>query len=291
MKRLILSLLLLAPALSYAQRHHEIGLMGGVSNYYGDLQDEKLFPDYNYHPVGGILYKYFVSPRLGVRFGAAYTRLGAADSLSQVSIKRARNLDFSTDLVEFHAGAEFNFLPVDVDRMKVSPYIFGGVALFYSNPYTQDLNGDKVFLRAMSTEGQGLPQYPDRKEYNLVNVAFPFGGGLKFFVGKTLMITTELGFRYCATDYLDDVSKSYVNLDTLAAMRGKLAADLSYRGDEISTWDGKYPDYRYQRGDSKNYDWYWFGGINIAVYFDAFGNLRDYWQTHCPYVFRNRRDR
>lgn len=281
---------MLAPALSYAQRHHEIGLMGGVSNYYGDLQDEHLFPDYNYHAVAGVVYKYFVSPRLGVRFGLAYTKLSAADSLSQVTIKRARNLNFSSDLIEFHAGAEFNFLPVDVNRMKVSPYIFGGVALFYSNPYTTDLNNDKVFLRAMSTEGQGLPQYPDRKEYNLVNVAFPFGGGLKFFVGKTLMITTELGFRYCATDYLDDVSKSYVNLDTLAAMRGKLAADLAFRGDEIAAWDGKYPDYRYQRGDSKNYDWYWFGGINVAIYFDAFGNLRNYWQTNCPYIFRKRKD-
>jgi len=290
MKRLLLAALLLTPLMGFAQRHHEIGLMGGVSNYYGDLQDEKMFSDYNYHAMGGIVYKYYLHPRVGIRFGVAYTQLSAADSLSAVPVKRARNLNFTTDLIEFHGGLELNLFAVDVDRMKFSPYIFGGVALFYSNPYTNNLAGEKVFLRPLSTEGQGLPQYPDRKEYNLVNVSFPFGGGLKFFVGKTLMITTELGFRYCATDYLDDVSKSYVNLDTLASMRGRMAADLAYRGDELGSWDGKYPDYKFQRGDSKNYDWYWFGGINVAIYFDAFGNLRDYWQTHCPTVFGKRRD-
>lgn len=286
MKRLILAAAFLLPIAAQAQRHHEIGLMAGVSNYYGDLQDERLFPDYNYHAMGGIIYKFFLSPHFGVRFGAAYSQLSAADSLSHVLVKRDRNLNFTSNLIEFHGAAEFNFLPVDIDRMKVSPYVFGGIALFYSNPYTNGYNGEKIFLRPLSTEGEGLAKYPDRKEYSLVNVAFPFGGGLKALVGKTLLISAELGFRYCATDYVDDVSKSYVNLDTLASVKGKLAADLAYRGDELGSWDGKYPDYKFQRGDSKNYDWYWFGGINIGIYFDAFGNLRHYWQTHCPSVLR-----
>jgi hypothetical protein len=101
------------------------------------------------------------------------------------------------------------------------------------------------------------------------------------------MITTELGFRYTTTDYLDDVSKSYVNMDTLFAYKGRQAVDLSYRGDETKNWDGHYyPNYKYQRGDSKANDWYWFGGISVAIYFRAFGNVKEYWQTHCPRVFR-----
>lgn len=284
MKRLLLCIFILSPLLSHAQAHHEIGLMAGVSNYYGDLQDE-VFPSSGYKPMGGILYKYFANPHVGIRAGVAYTQIGAADSLSTIPVKRSRNLSFATSLLEGHAALELNMLPIDIHRVKVTPYVFGGISVFYYNPHTTNPNGDKVYLRPLSTEGQGLSQYPDRKEYSLVNVAFPVGGGLKFFIGKTLMVTTEIGFRYCATDYLDDVSKSYVQLDTLASFKGAQAADLSFRGDEVPGWDGNYPQYKFQRGDSKANDWYWFGGVNVAIYLDAFGNVKDYIKTKCPTIF------
>lgn len=288
MKRFLLSLALLLPMCVQAQSHHEIGIMAGVSNYYGDLQD-KVFADYGYKPMGGIIYKYFFNPHLGMRFGASYASITAADSLSSSQVKRDRNLRFGSSVFEVHGGLELNFLPIDIDRMKVTPYIFGGIGVFYFNPYTDGFNGEKVYLRPLSTEGQGLAQYPDRKEYSPVAVSFPFGGGMKFLIGKTLVVTTELGFRYTTTDYLDDVSKSYVNLDTLAAYRGKQAAQLSYRGDETRTWDGHYyPDYKYQRGDSKSNDWYWFGGVSVSIYFRAFGNVGQYIQTHCPKMFGGR---
>ncbi len=290
MKRLLYSALLLAAFLPFsagAQMHHEIGLMAGVANYYGDLQTETV-PSYGYKPMGGIQYKFFMSPHVGLRLGASFCQLSAADSLSNIAVNRARHLSFATNLFEVHGGLELNLLPIDVDRMKVTPYVFGGIALFYYNPYTTAANGDKVFLRPLSTEGEGLSQYPDRKEYKLVNVAFPVGGGLKFFVGKTLMITTEIGLRYCATDYLDDVSRSYVNLDTLQGYRGALATQLSFRGNEVAGWDGNYPTYKYQRGDPKQNDWYYFAGIGITVYFPALGNIKEYIQTKCPNFFPTR---
>ncbi|MBS1781653.1 MAG: hypothetical protein JSS78_01160 [Bacteroidetes bacterium] len=287
MKRILGCLLMMLPLFVSAQSHHEIGLFAGVSNYHGDLQD-KWFPSYGYKPNMGIVYKYFMHPRVGVRFGANYTRLTAADSLSDIPAKRARNLRFETGLFEVHGGLEVNLFAVDIDRAKISPYIFAGIGVFYYNSFTDGLNGEKVYLRPLSTEGQGLPNYPDRKQYSLVNACFPIGGGLKFFIGKTLMITTEIGFRYTTTDYLDDVSRSYVNMDTLMAYRSKQAVDLSFRGNEVRGWDGNYPDYKYQRGDSKSNDWYWFGGISVAIYFDAFGNLANYWQTKCPNIFGRR---
>ena len=293
LKRILPALALLFATLSAtAQAHHEFGISAGVSNYRGDLQQE-WFAKKNYHPVGGVFYKYFFNPHLGFRLGANYTQLAAADSLSDVPVYKARNLSFKTNLFEFNAGLELNLLPITIDRFKVSPYIFGGVAVFYHNPFAYDTTGDRVYLRPLSTEGQGLSQYPDRKEYSLVNVAFPIGGGLKFFVGNTLMITTEMGFRYCATDYMDDVSKSYVSLDTLRVYRGQQSADFSFRGDELApfgTEGGKnYPDYKYSRGDSKANDWYWFGTLNVAIYFEAFGNVGHYLQTRCPNPFRRSR--
>ena len=281
MKRILLCLALFLSFCSQAQEHHEIGLTVGVANYYGDLQD-KLFPSYGYQPMAGIIYKYFMSPRVGLRFGATYTNLTAADSLSDIPVHKARNLSFATHLFELHGALEINLLPIEVNKMKATPYIFGGISVFYFDPYAEDSNGNKVFLRPLSTEGEGLPMYPDRKQYSRVNVAFPFGGGFKFFVGKTLMLTTELGFRYTNTDYLDDVSKSYVNLDTLGAYKGKLAKYMSYRG-RAGTGDS--PGYGNQRGDSKSNDWYWYGNVTVTVYFKAIKNAKEYVKTKCPIFF------
>jgi hypothetical protein len=286
MKKSILLFLALAPLLAFAQasRHHEMGIFGGTANYFGDLKPD-FFGDYGYSPVGGLQYKYFVSPRLGFRFGANFAEITAADSLSRIPSQRERNLNFTTNLFELHGGFELNLLKIDLDYYKLSPYAFGGLGVYYSNPFTGDLNYNKIYLRPLSTEGQGLPPYTDRKMYNLVNFSMPMGGGLKLLVGKKVMITTELGVRLAFSDYLDDVSKSFVNMDTLYHYKGKQAVDLSWRNDELY---GKtlneirnYPNQGYRRGDNRGNDWYWFGGIGVAIYFDSFGNLWPNRQTQC----------
>jgi hypothetical protein len=265
-----------------ANDHHEIGLMLGASNYYGDLQP-KFFADYGYQPMAGIVYKYFMSPHVGLRASVSYTNLGAADSLSIIQANHARNLSFATRLLEGSGALEINFLPVDILRRKVTPYIFGGLSVFYFNPYVVDANDNKVYLRPLSTEGEGLPQYPDRKQYSLVNLAFPFGGGMKFFIGQRIMLTGELGFRYTNTDYLDDVSKSYVNPDTLQKYKGKVARQMADRGLHPQYDYHKYGD---QRGDPTSNDWYWYGNITCTIYFHSFGNPKEYLKTKCPGIFR-----
>lgn len=273
------------PLFLQAQVHHEVGITVGIANYYGDLQPKFWAPN-GYMPMGGIVYKYFMSPHIGMRFGASYTNLTAADSLSEIPVNLSRNLSFNTHLLEMHGALELNFLPIEILRMKVTPYVFGGISAFYFNPFTEDANGNKVFLRPLSTEGQGLPMYPDRKEYSLINVAFPFGGGMKFFIGQRIMLTTELGFRYTNTDYLDDVSKSYVNLDTLQAYKGKVARQMAYRGNTTASWDKNNPNYGFQRGDSKANDWFWYGNITATIYLRSLGNPKEYLKTRCPGFFR-----
>ena len=284
MLRRILFVFCCLPLFANAQKHHEMGIFGGTSSYYGDLQ-EKWFPKEGYRACGGLLYKHFVHPMVGFRFGATYASLYGADSLSESPAVSRRNLNFQTNLFEAHGALEINLIPVDFDEYKFSPYIFAGLSLFYYNPFTQDINDEKVYLRPLSTEGQGLSQYTDRKVYSLVNVGVPLGGGVKVMIGKTVMLSGEIGFRYTATDYLDDVSKTYVNLDTLQKYKGKQSVDLSFRTDETPNWDGNYPNDKFVRGDNKSKDWYWFAGINVAIYFEAFGNLIPYKKTRCPKKF------
>ncbi len=259
--------------------------MGGVANYYGDLRPT-LLPSSGYKPVMGLLYKFFMSPHIGLRCGVSYNTLTANDNKSNIAADQARNLSFSTSLYELHGGLEINFVPIEIKKKKVSPYIFGGVSVFYFNPYALDNGGNKVFLKPLSTEGQGLAMYPDRKQYSLVNMSFPFGGGLKFFMGRRMMLCAEVGYRYTNTDYLDDVSKSYVDLNVLQAEKSPLSKQMSYRGNTVSGWNGTYPAYGTPRGDNQANDWYWYSNVTLTVFFRSFSYAADYIKTKCPRVFR-----
>lgn len=284
MKRLLLIVIALMPAFwASAQKHHEIGVMAGVSGFYGDMQQEYVPNSKMIKPSVGIIYKYFFNQHLGIRAAVSYIDICGYDSLSPIRANQLRNLNFTNHLLEGQVGLELNILPIE--KYKVSPYIFGGVAVTYGNPFTRDQNGEKFHLHNMSTEGEGLPQYPDRKTYSLTNASFPIGAGIKGFIGETVMLSAEICLRYSSTDYLDDVSRSYVNLDTLKAYKGDKAVELAYRGNEIHDWDGNYPNYKFQRGDFKKNDWYWTVGVTATIYFKAFGNVKEWVQTKCPRLF------
>lgn len=281
MLKKFLIVLLFFPCVVLAQKkHHEIGIFGGTSSYYGDLQ-QKWFPGEGYRAAGGLVYKYFMHPNVGLRSSINYASLYGSDSLSNIPAIKMRNLDFETNVLEFAIGIEANLLPIDVDEYKISPYVFAQMGLFYYNPYILDADNEKLYLRPLGTEGQGLRGYPERTPYSLVNVAFPLGAGVKCLIGKKVLLNVEMGFRYTTTDYLDDVSKSYVNFDALFE-NGQKTIDYSFRTDELASWDGNYPNEGFKRGDDSRNDWYWFGGVSLSIYFDSFGNPFVNKQSRCP---------
>ncbi len=280
LRKILLALLLFPFAVSAQVQHHEIGIFGGTSSYYGDLQ-QNFFPSNGYRAAGGLVYKYFMHPNIGLRTSINYASLYGADSLSDIPAIKMRNLDFETNLLEVAAGFEANLLGVDPSEYKFSPYIFAQMALFYYNPYILGDDQEKLYLRPLGTEGQGLDQYPDRAPYSLVNVAFPLGAGVKFLLGNKIFLNLEMGVRYTTTDYLDDVSKDYVNFDALF-LNGQQTVDYSFRTDELPNWDGNYPNEGFNRGDDSQNDWYWFAGVSVSVYFDSFGNPYKHKQARCP---------
>lgn len=100
---------------------------------------------------------------------------------------------------------------------------------FYFNP-TTELNGNEFELQPLGTEGQGMEGYKDK--YSRVAGAFLFGWGLAVKINRKLIIHADIIGRRSTTNYLDDVSKTYVNYDELKAGNGILAATLSDRTPE-----------------------------------------------------------
>jgi hypothetical protein len=113
--------------------------------------------------------------------------------------------------------------------------VFGGVALFHFDPYAYDTTGRKVFLRGLSTEGEGLAAYPGRKEYSLWQVSIPFGGGIKFRISDRVVLAYEIGDEEdCLRIYLDDVSKELCQSGrTDWQLKGSEAVEMAYRGNEL----------------------------------------------------------
>ena len=94
---------------------------------------------------------------------------------------------------------------------KWSPFVSAGVGLFHFNPKAQ-LNGEWVRLQPLGTEGQGLSSiFPERKLYSLLQPNVQLGAGVKFMLNQDLFLNFEINHRYTPTDYLDDVSTTYVD--------------------------------------------------------------------------------
>ena len=251
------------------QRIH-VGLFGGLAAYTGDLTD-KIYPKKVTNGAIGVTINYELSDQIMIRTGFTYAIVGGADRFSDKADARLRNLAFETSIAEFSAVGEYYLL--NLYDSRVSPYAFAGFAVYHYNPYAYS-NGQKVFLKPLSTEGQGITGYPDRKPYSLTQLAIPFGGGVKFAITEKLRVGAELGLRKLFTDYLDDVSKNYIDPADLLAAKGQLAVTMSYRGGEVTGGSPLYPSKATQRGSPKSKDYYYFTGIHLTYKLEAGGGGR-----------------
>jgi hypothetical protein len=175
-----------------------------------------------------------------------------------------RNLNFSTRLWEAYGAVEFYptvFMEQYEDlKGKLRPYGIVGVGVYHFNPKTQDKNGNWVALQPLHTEGQGFPQYPDRKEYKLTQMELPIGFGFKYYLKENMFIGLEVLHRKLFTDYVDDVSTTYIDpiyfSQNLSPANAALARQLNYRG--TYSWATTRPSaiVGEKRGDPKQNDAY-----------------------------------
>ncbi len=123
-----------------------------------------------------------------------------------------RNLSFNTNVWELSLQGDFNFfrfMPGE-PGYNFTPYITFGIGAFNYDPFAF-LKGQKIFLRPLGTEGQESSLYPDRKQYSSISYSIPFGAGMKYSFNERTNIGFEILYRFTNTDYLDDVSKTYVD--------------------------------------------------------------------------------
>jgi hypothetical protein len=190
-------------------------------------------------------YRYNVNKFFAVRANLMYGMVKADDSNTDGKapgpdgppddswFRARRNLNFETHLFEFQALAEINLKKYLHDagsgsKERWSPYIAGGLGFFYFNPYTK-LNGDKVKLKPLGTEGQNIGY---KKPYSNFQFDLMALVGIKYNVTERFSIAIEGVYHQTFTDYLDDVSGSYINPQDISKLspEGQILQNRSNAG-------------------------------------------------------------
>jgi opacity protein-like surface antigen len=251
----------------------EFGFSAGAAHYFGDLNTRAKINRPKL-AVGAFFRKQFGN-YIGLRVSAHFAQLGYSDIYNKNNeYQRRRNLSFNSNIFELAVQGDFNFfkfVPSDPYH-NFTPYITFGVGVFSYDPYAF-LSGKKVFLRPLGTEGQGSAAYADRKPYNTMAVCIPIGGGVKYALNDRMNVGFEVVYRLTTTDYLDDVSKTYVGSDKFPPLPdgtpsvAQLLQDRSYETGDVIGIEGR------QRGFSKQLDHYVMAEFSISF------NLTSY---RCP---------
>lgn len=248
-----------------AQQGWELGGWAGGAHYFGDLNTT--FSLKSPGLAAGIVARYNFNERLCLKFSGNYIKIGANDADSDNSFERTRNLSFKSDILDATFQFEFNFLPYihGSSDQFYTPYLFAGFSILNFDPEA-DLNGETIPLRTLGTEGQFRGE-----EYYSIAGALAYGVGLKFDLTYRWSVNIELSARKLFTDYIDDVSGNYPDLDDLEAMRGPEAVALSDRSITSEGFPALIGEEGRQRGNGRDNDTYATLGIGIVYYF---GSLR-----------------
>jgi len=300
---IVLSANLSSFAQSGEQSMTELGFSIGPSNFLGDLQGNQgkgtAFLKDNNFPTTKLMFGaylgYYPSEWYGFRFAINFGKLEADDNDIKgkgglEEARKIRNSNFRSKLFEAMLLAEvyptafIEYEPSDVFQ-KLRPYGVLGVGVFKFNPQGQNPNnGQWVDLQPLHTEGQGFPEYPNRKEYKLTQLNIPMGFGAKYYLTENLNLSAEVLHRKTFTDYIDDVSTTYVDP---AVFYNHLPLAQAQLAERMANKSGVNTPTRFQPGDKRgtatNNDAYY--SFNLKIAFRLGGTDRWGTSTRCPIRF------
>lgn len=217
------SAVILTSSLAFAQlvQRSEIGFGLGTFNYTGDLVRSYDFG--NSQPAATIFYRNNISKVISFRASFTAGKLSASDADNAIdAFGQKRNASFDIFLSEVSGVYEYHFLNWrdDIRRLRFTPYLFAGLALFNMSGMTNKA-----------------------AQYSTIQMAVPFGGGMKYVVNPKYYIALEFGMRKTFFDYLDNISDG----------------DKAYKN--------------YQYGNGNDYDNYFFLGLTLT---------RTFYDIPCP---------
>ena len=250
--RMLLAVLLTVSGSSFlSAQYFDGGFTLGAAHYTGELTNHRL----DFEEAGsvfGVFGRYNYSEHLAMRGALSRALVSGADA----NTGTARNLSFRSEVIELSGVFEYNLLKYNIPAQQTStPFLFAGLAGYYFNPQAQ-LGGQWHDLQPLRTEGQGMDGSATAP-YRRLQVAVPFGVGFKFALGLRANLGFRVGYRKLFTDYLDDVSTVYPDIETL----DPLSRELSYR----ALQDAPLNPAGQERGNPLNTDGYLFSSINVSV--------------------------
>ncbi len=293
----------------------EAGVNFGPTFFLGDLggnygKGTRFIKDLNLEltkMMKGAFIAVYPTDWLGLRVAGQITYIEGRDNIINTTgvdelWRKQRNLDFRSKVKEVYGAIEIYPTMLfqqngDEYEPKFKPYGFIGVGIFKFDPEGSltNANGDKSWhkLHPLRTEGQGMPQYPDKKPYALTQMNIPMGLGVRIKMGDRMNISPELLYRKCFTDYIDDVSTTYidpVDFDrNLSPQDAAIARQIHDKTVGIVTPGVNRYEPGTQRGNSHNMDAYFSFVIKLGVRFGAIDESsperRARNQRRCPHFF------
>lgn len=253
---------------------HEIFFGAGTTNFLGELGGSNTtgshsikdfdFKSSRYVFYGG--YNYRLNERWSIGGTFSYARVFGNDKFTQETHRNSRNMHFRSPILELSPLVYFSVLTERYSRTRsvgqrgrgtTRPdiYLFTGVSGFWFNPKAQYTDGKWYALQPLGTEGQGI--IPTREKYSRFSVAIPIGFGVYFPIDRRTSIGFEYGFRYTFTDYMDDVSGTYVD----PSIFGSDEIARYFADPTEGSWKGAATGE--QRGQSKFNDTYMFISVTL----------------------------
>jgi len=240
-----------------AQYKWDIGIKIGGSNYLGDIGGAELTRRdfvWDIHLDDTRMnYSIFArrkkNKRWSFAFNADYVSIWGFDVNSLNPPRVARNANFRNRIYELGGRAEYTlFYDNDVGgRGYYNPdfsfFIFAGLAGYYHNPQSQIFagaelseDGSSYVKIEPSYQGEWISTRPLRtenqdEEYNTFGLAIPVGAGFRFTFNKSWRFGWEINWRTVFTDYLDDLSTQYGDIQEITdrdPIGGALAQQSSF---------------------------------------------------------------
>jgi len=202
----------------FAQRTSDIGIWGGASTYFGDMDEVAPFQTFN--PNFGAYFRYNFNARVAMR------AMFLTGSIAEGGVIESVPWAFNKNVHDFTVQIEINYLKyiLGVKNTPYSAYVMAGLGVVY---YPYELNPAMIAtFNPQHNKGNVLV-----KE-SVIGSTIPFGFGFKYSIGTRLGVGIEYQMRKMFDDKLDDLD------DPLAFIDDEGKETLYTSGIHNNDWSG-----------------------------------------------------